>query len=248
MGEVFDEASNFLGLNIETFEIVFSSAFILFFILVIVFFIALKKRKGRVELSKVTVKDLKDDLAEAQERMKASEKERLSILKQHEEALAKLKEAKEMILKREDDFKNFKGGFQEDFSKISAMEEELKTYRIKLGEINKEKQALMANYESDNQAREEENKKTIVKFEKEIEAQKKKIKSINQDLEDEMDKKERLHQRRIDEIKSQAKEAMIKLTMEKDREISDLKIEHEKTSKQVVKLKDEIRVLEIDKL
>jgi chromosome segregation ATPase len=199
-------------------------------------------------MSKVKIKDLKEELDDSDKKLRSTEQDRLKIAQKHEEALSKLKEAKEVILNREDEFNKYKSNFQEDFSKLSAMEGEIKTYRIKLGELNKEKEGLMAKYESECHSREEEKKKLNEGFKKDLDAQKKKIAGMQQDFEDETEKRERLHERRISEIKTQTKDAISKLTMEKDREFADLKIENEKLRKQIEKLKDEIRVLEIEKL
>ena len=248
MSSMFEQAASFLGLSLETFEAVFSAAFILLLLLVAMSFISLRRRSARVVDSKARITELEDEISDAEKRLKSAEKERQDIARQHEEALSKLKEAKEVILKREQDFNSYKANFQGDVEKISVMEEELKSYRIKLGELNKEKEELMARYEGEKRTGDENQKKLNDKFEKEIEAQKKKIASAQKELEEEMQRKERAHEKRVEEIKMSAKDAMIKLTKEKDREMDDLKLENERLKGQVEKLKDELRVLEIEKL
>jgi chromosome segregation ATPase len=248
MGVIFEPVYSFLGMSFEAFELLFSAVFAALFLLVIILLFTLRKRGTVVNRSKAMVRKLGRDVEEGQKRLKSSEKERLEVIGQHEEALAKLKEAKEVILSQDSEFKTFKGNFKDDFSKLSAMEEELKTYRIKLGELNKEKEKMMAEYESINQVSEKEKSNLKSKFDKDLEVQKKKISSQQQDFEDEIEKRVRLHDRRIEEIKTQTKDSITKLTMEKDREIDDLKIEIEKSRKQIEKLKEEIRVLEIEKL
>jgi chromosome segregation ATPase len=248
MGGIFEETSNFLGLPMETFEIVASALFIFLLFLVFIQIISLRKRRGTVDLSKTKISDLKSDLEDVKSRAKMIEKERLSIVKQHEEALAKLKEAKEVILKREEDFKEYKGNFQDDTSKIPAMEEELKTYRIKLGETHKEKEKLMAKHEQERLSGEEDKKKITDAYEKELRNRDKKITTLQQQIEGELEKQARMNERRVNEIKSQTKDALMKLTKEKDLAIEDFKIENEKLSKQIEKLKEDIRVLEIEKL
>ncbi len=248
MGIIFEPVYNFLGISFLDFELLFSAIFVVLFLLLLIFIFILRKRAGHIKRSKAKLKKIGEDFEATQNRLKSSEKERLEVIGQHEEALSKLKEAKDVILGQEAEFKTFKGNFQEDFSKLSAMEEELKTYRIKLGELNKEKEKVMAEHESINQVSEKEKEKLKAKFDKDLGAQKKQIASLQQDFEDEIEKRERLHERRIEEIKSQTKDSLTKLTMEKDREIDDIKIELEKSRKHIEKLKEEIRVLEIEKL
>lgn len=248
MVDIFAPTSNFLGLEFKGFEMLFSIVFLILLILVIYLFLILRKRKQNVERSKLMVKKLGKNLEETQKKLQAINDEKINMIEQHEEALAKLKEAKEVILKQDGKFKEFKGNTEEDISKYSAMEEELKTYRIKLGELNKEKEKIMAEYESINQVSEKEREKLKLKFDKELETKKKQIASQQQDFEDEIVKRERLQERRIEEIKTQTKDSLGKITIEKDREIDDLNIEIETSRKHIERLKEEIRVLEIEKL
>jgi hypothetical protein len=248
MVDIFTPASNFLGLSFEDFEMLFSIIFLLLLLLVIYLYLSLRKRKTYVERSKLMIGKIRRDLEESQKRLVSIKNEKSNVVEEHEVALAKLKEAKELILKQDSEFSEFEGNIKEDISKYSAMEEELKTYRIKLGELNKEKEKKIAEYESHNQVSEKEREKLKSKFEVELEVQKKKLASQQQDFEDEILKRERLQERRIEEIKTQTKDSLGKITMEKDRDIDDLNIEIEKSRKQIEKLKEKIRVLEIEKL
>ncbi len=248
MAGIFESVYTPLGLTYDLFEIVFTALFLLTLIILVVLFVQLKKRGNETEISQVKVNEAQEDLDELRERLKQAEEERSSIARHHEEALSKLKEAKEVILKREEEFKEYKGGFQEDYSKIEPMEDELKVLRIKLGEQNKEKEELLAKYETESRTAEEKLLKMKEGFDRELESQKKKLAGLQQEFDEEAAKKERLHERRIEEIKTQTKDAMMKFAMEKDREMEDLKIENERLKKQVEKLKDEIRVLKIEKL
>ena len=248
MGAVFDPATNFLGITPQLFEILFSSIFVLLLLLSFVLFLSLRRQRQRADRSRSMARKLGRDIEASQGKLKASEDERLNVISQHEEALAKLKEAKEVIIGQDREFKEFKAKFEGDFSKLSAMEDELKTYRIRLGELNKEKEKIASEFESFKQSVEKDTEKLKAGFERELVAEKKKINSFKQDFEEEIEKRERVHERRIEDVKSQTKDALSKVTLEKDREIGDLKAEAEKLEKQVDKLKEEIRVLEIDKL
>ncbi len=248
MGAVFEPTANFLGITSQLFEVIFSALFVFLLLLSLVLLLSFRKQNRRADRSKSITRKLGRDVEEAQSKLKSREDERLNIIMQHEEALAKLKEAKEVILSQNSEFKEFNAKFEGDFSKLSAMEEELKTYRIKLGELNKEKEKISSEFESFKQSVEKATEKLMVDGNRELAAEKKKTVSLKQDFDDEIEKRERMHNRRIEDVKSQTKEALNKLTMEKDREIGDLKDDAEKLEKQVEKLKEEIRVLEIDKL
>jgi chromosome segregation ATPase len=248
MGGIFQPLYEDFGLTQTAFEIGLSAALALLLLLTIIFLASSKRRGTGIEILKSRIRELEDEIEDVKSRGEARDKEKSDLVQQHEEALSKLKEAKEIILKREGEFKEYTEGFQGDVGKLTAMEEELKTYRIKLGELNKEKEHLMATYESEKRVEEESQSKLKLRFDKELEAQKRNIASLKHDFEDEMLKKERLNEKRIDDIKSTTKESMLKLTKEKDNELNDLKIENEQLKNQIERLKEEIRVLEIEKL
>jgi len=248
MVAVFESTANFLGISPQLFEVLFSAFFVFLLVITLTLFLSLRRQSRRADRSKSMARKLGRDIEASQGKLKSIEGERLKIIEQHEEALAKLKEAKDIILKQDAGFKDFKGKFEGDFSKLSAMEEELKTYRIKLGEMNKEKEKISSEFESYRQSVEKDTEKLKAGFDRELAVEKKKIASLQQDFEEEIEKRERVHERRIDDVKSQTKEALNKLTLEKDREIGDLKDEAGRLEKQVEKLKEEIRTLEIDKL
>ncbi len=248
MGGMLDSISDFLGLPYDVFDMAVLAALGILLLFVLIQSISLKRRGAGSTQLQLKVKDLEDELEDSVKRVKTGENERLRLVKQHEEALSKLKEAKESILKSQGEFESYKKGFQNDISKVTAMEEELKILRIKLGELNKEKESISATYEKEKESLLKDQAKAVEKLEKELALEKKKTSSIQQEFEDELKKTERLHERRIDEIKTQAKDAMIKLTKEKDAEMEDLKIENEKQKKQIDKLKDDLRVLQIENL
>jgi chromosome segregation ATPase len=126
-----------LGLTQEAFEIALSSALVFLLLLTIVFLASSKRRGTGIEILKAKIRELEDEFEDAKSLGATREKEKLNLVQQHEEALSKLKEAKEVILKREDEFNEYKQSSQGDVGKLTAMEEELKTYRIKLGELRK---------------------------------------------------------------------------------------------------------------
>jgi DNA repair exonuclease SbcCD ATPase subunit len=177
MGAIFEPVYRSLGLTFEAFELLFTGAFGFLLFLTLLLFLGLRRRKSFTQNLDIRAKDLEIEIEELEKKMKESDRERSRIGELHEEALAKLKEAKEVIVKREGDFKTYKESLTGDVSKTSALEEELKTYRIKLGELNKEKEQLMTKYEVERQSFEENQKKLQTKFEKDLEAQKRKISS-----------------------------------------------------------------------
>jgi chromosome segregation ATPase len=199
-------------------------------------------------LSKKDLIELVKKKNEMGKRMKGAEAERINAIRQHEEALSKLKQEKEALLGKEEEFKQDTASFQEDLAKISAMEDEMKIYRVKLGELNREKEELMATFESEKKAFDKSQKNIKVDLENEIVSLKKKIASTERDFDNEMERKEGAFKKRIDEVKSSTKEAMLRLTKEKEGIIVELKKENETLKREVEKLKDDIRVLEIEKL
>jgi len=248
MASIFEPVYTFLGLAPDVFEIVLS-AFVGVLIFILILFIIIQKRKsGAINSLKTRNRELEREFKEDKKRFATIEQEKARILQQHEEALARLKEAKEVILKRETDFKSQTGKLQDDVSKVSAMEEELKTYRIKLGELNKEKERLMAGYETDKESTQKNQGELKKNLEKELEKKEKELESLKEDFEEDLKDKEKGHERRVGEIKEQTKEAIAKITKEKDIEMEDSKSKNEKLLRQIEKLKDEIRVMEIEKL
>ena len=248
MASIFEPVYTFLGLAPDFFEIVLSTFVVVLIFIVILFMIVQKRKSGAINSLKARNRELEREFKEDKKHFGNIEQEKARLLQQHEEALARLKEAKDVILKRETDFKSQTGKLQDDVSKVAAMEEELKTYRIKLGELNKEKERLMAGYETDKESTQKNQGELKKNLEKELAKKEKEFESIKGDFEDDLKDKETAHERRVEAIKEQTKEAIVKITKEKDIEMEDSKSKNAKLLRQIEKLKDEIRVLEIEKL
>ncbi len=236
------------GLDIESLEMIVLAVAALSSMAVLILLLALRKRGRTIEKLKFEDDDLKDDLKGARERLRLSEADKARIAGQHEEALSKLKEAKETILQLQNSYQEYKAGLKGGMDKTLAMEDELKIYRLKLGELNKEKEKILEEHIKEKKGLSEQRNTLVERLEKEISELNTSKKTLEKEFEDKLKQKDEDSKKRIDEIKKSTKEAMLKLTSDKDKELESFKSENEKLKKQLEALKNEIRVLEIEKL
>ncbi len=248
MAGVFETAYTTMGISFDEFELLASALFVLLLFLSVILLFVARKRIQKIRQLNRTLISIKEDNRRALQMMRTSETEKSKILGEHEEALAKLKEAKEVLIKMDEEMQGYKSGSQEDVGKVVAMEEELKFYRLKLGELKEEKEELLKQSHTERGKKEEEIRRAKLKLEKELEASKVRADLIKEEQDTEIKKKTAEYEKRIEEIKTQTTDAMQKLTKEKEKEIDALKKENDRLEKDVEELKDKIRVLEIEKL
>lgn len=236
------------GLDIESFELLLLVILGLYTLTVLLLLVILRKRGAIIEKAKFEDHDLKEEIKEARERLRRSESDKERIAGQHEEALSKLKEAKETIVQLQSSYQEYKEGLKGDVDKTLVMEDELKIYRLKLGELNKEKEKILAEHIKEKKEFSEQRNTLTERLEKEITELKNSKTTLEKELENKLKQKDEESKKRIDEIKKSTKEAMLKLTSDKDKELELFKSENERLKKQLEALKNEIRVLEIEKL
>jgi phage host-nuclease inhibitor protein Gam len=201
-------------------------------------------------------------------RSKRLGKEKDQVIKQFEEFLAKYNEEKE---KNEEKVANLEltiKNYEEELTKIPAMEDEMKFYRKKIGDLNNERAELQKEFETEKAKIKAKHDEEIRILKQEMEnlvsrhdSEKRKLNEefnieksgITNRYDTEIGQLKKVlednaaaHETRVEEIKSKTKETISKFVVEKEQMINKLRSKNEELKKEIDRLNKEIKVLEVE--
>jgi len=220
----------------------FFSGFFLFFSLVVLILYVSRGRK--IEKIAKNSKNFEKDRNALEVKLKKYDEEKTRAAREAQEITAKFRELSEKGNEREQALKENFEKMQNEILKLNAMEEELKSYRIKLGEIKKEKDEAEAKIVLEKKKFFEEK----MEFERECAEKIGELKKKIEKNEEEHRKKEQDLKKSVEKVKEEAKKAVGEYAKEKESLVSTLLSENELLKKEIEKLKDKIRMLEIEKI
>lgn len=220
----------------------FFSGFFLFFSLVILILYITRGRKIK-NIAK-NAKSFEKDRSALEARLKKYEDEKTRAVREAQEITARFRELSETGNEREQALKENLEKVQNEILKLHAMEEEIRSYRIKLGEIKKEKDEAEAKIVLEKKKFFEEK----MEFERECAERIEELKKKIEKNEEEHKKREQELKKSMEKVKEEAKKAVDEYSKEKEILISNQLSENEQLKKEIEKLKDKIRMLEIEKI
>ncbi len=203
-------------------------------------------------------------------RAKKLAREKDQVIKQFEEFLAKSNDDKEKTEEKEIRFEEKIENFEEALTKVPAMEDEMKFYRKKIGELNNEKAELQSGFEAEKHKikekheeeirgiREEMNKLSTThademnRITEEFEVKKTGLMAQHEakvaGLKKKLEEAKQTHESRVEEIKTKTKDTISNFLGEKEGIIDKLRSESDELRSEIDRLKKEIKVLEVDHL
>ena len=138
----------------------------------------------------------------------------------------------------------------EEVTRISAMEDEMKFYRKKIGKLTDEKVQLQREFDVEKEKLKEEHDDDMAMIRESHEAEKKSMLEEfgveKEKIRTDLMKKEKAHVLRVDEIKAKTKETISSFITEKDGTIDKLRNENEGLKKNRDKLIEKVRMLEVE--
>ena len=203
-------------------------------------------------------------------RAKKLAREKDQVIKQFEEFLAKYNDEKEKTEEKETRFEEKIKNFEEELTNVPAMEDEMKFYRKKIGELNNEKAELQRGFEAEKHKIKEKHEEEIREIRRgmgklstshddeknrmagEFEVEKTGLMAQHEAeaarLKKELEEKEQAHGSRVEEIKTKTKDTISNFIAEKEGIINKLRSETDELRSEIDRLKKEIKVLEVDHL
>lgn len=244
LAKTIENIAIYTGLPQSYAEIIFLlfSVFFSFFSLVILILYISQGRKIKNIIK--NAKNFEKDRSSLEAKLKKYEDEKTRAVREAQEITARFRELSETGNEREQALKENLEKVQNEILKLQAMEEEIKSYRIKLGEIKKEKDEAEAKLVLEKKKFFEEK----MEFERECAEKIGELKKKIEKNEEEHRKKEQELKKSVEKVKEEAKKAVGEYSKEKEGMVSTLLAENEQLKKEIERLKDKIRVLEIEKI